>query len=134
MLLDSVVARDGDFAEVGEGDYDGDVLISLRMRDRGCEEKLIAFDLVEDKAFENSRLTIVIIQTTCKRSLGKGLGTEHTAILTNDLQHNAIIGKSCELSLMPENSTAEKCSKSLSGTPPLYAVNIPRYTSVTESF
>ena len=71
----------------------GDVLIGLGMTDTGGEEQVIALGLIEHKALENARLTIVIIETGTKSRLGEGLGAEDSAVLADDLQDNAIIDK-----------------------------------------
>ena len=127
MLFHLLILGNANLGEVAEGDYHGDVFIGLGMTDTGGEEQVIALGLVEDKALENARLTIVIIETGTKSGLGEGLGAEDSAILADDLQDNAIIDKLLARLVLDHRQRVAGCTGNLYLillAQPLYILNI----------
>ena len=83
------------------------------MTDAGGEEQLVALGLVEHKTFEDTGLTIVVVETAIESGLGKGLGAEHAAIGTDDLEGDAVIDELLSVLVLHHTQRIVGCARHL---------------------
>ena len=88
-----IIALHGYFSQIANRHHQGDIFIGLRMAHTTGKHEVMPIYLIKHQTFEDTRLTIVVIELGIKVALLKDLLEEHAAIGADHTEGDTVVNE-----------------------------------------